>query len=195
MRKIFYQRSSIREYQEKEVPDSLIQELLNAAIQAPSAHNRQPWRFVLLTDFKKKETLAKALGEKLKRDRTQDQDPQELIKKDLARSFTRITTAPVAILVCATTIEMDFYPDTQRSNAEYLMAVQSTAMAAQNLLLMAHCLKLGACWMCAPLFAQEICIEVLKIPSDWKAQALITIGFPKNKGKPKIRKKLEEVCR
>ena len=74
--------------------------------------------------------------------------------------------------------DMDTYADTRRTHAEYLMATQSVAMATQNLLLSAHALGLGACWMCAPLFVPETVRETLHLDADWEPQALITLGYP-----------------
>jgi F420 biosynthesis protein FbiB-like protein len=75
-------------------------------------------------------------------------------------------------------VDMDRYPDPERSAAERLMAVQSTALAVQNLLLAAHAEGLGACWMCAPLFCPDVVSAQLNLPEDWEPQALITIGYP-----------------
>ena len=58
------------------------------------------------------------------------------------------------------------------------MAIQSTAMATQNLLLAAHAEGLGACIMCAPLFCPAVVAKVLAAPPAWHAQSLVTIGLP-----------------
>ena len=58
------------------------------------------------------------------------------------------------------------------------MAAQSTALAAQNLLLAAHDAGLGACWMCAPLFCPDVVSTQLDLPADWEPQALLTLGYP-----------------
>ena len=58
------------------------------------------------------------------------------------------------------------------------MAVQSVALACQNLLLAAHAHGLGGCWMCAPLFAPDIVRSALALPESWQPQALITLGYP-----------------
>jgi len=73
---------------------------------------------------------------------------------------------------------MDTYPDARRQQNEWIMAVQSTAMAGQNLLLAAHALGLGACWMCAPLFCPAVVRETLSLPPDWQPQAILTVGYP-----------------
>jgi F420 biosynthesis protein FbiB-like protein len=171
-------RRSLRRYLPDPVPPELIEQMLTAAIWAPSAHNRQPWRFVVMTEWTTKHKLATAMGDKLKADLTADHAPPDLIAKDTSRSYQRITNAPLLILLCLTLADMDSYPDPTRQQHEWTMAVQSTAMAAQNLLLAAHALDLGACWMCAPLFCPDLVKQTLNLPDDWQPQALLTIGYP-----------------
>jgi coenzyme F420-0:L-glutamate ligase/coenzyme F420-1:gamma-L-glutamate ligase len=90
--------------------------------------------------------------------------------------------------------DMDRYPD-KRQRAEHLMAVQSTAMAVQNLLLAATADGLGACWMCAPLFCPDVVRAALALPDDWEPQALVTLGGPADTGKPATRWPLAERVR
>jgi F420 biosynthesis protein FbiB-like protein len=170
-------RRSIRRYHPTPIPKELINQLLTAATWAPSAHNRQPWRFVVMTETAVKERLALAMGQRLREDLTADNVPPELIEKEAGRSYQRITAAPVLILICLTLADMDSYPDEKRTRNEWLMAVQSTAMAGQNLLLAAHQSGLSACWMCAPLFCPEVVKETLALPQDWEPQGLITMGY------------------
>jgi coenzyme F420-0:L-glutamate ligase/coenzyme F420-1:gamma-L-glutamate ligase len=184
-------RRSIRRYTPQPVPRQLIERLLTAAIWAPSAHNRQPWRFAVIETNAVKNRLAQAMGEKLRSDLEDDRVPEELIVKDVRRSYDRITSAPVVIVLSLSMYEMDVYPDPRRSHNEYIMAVQSTAMAGQNLLLSASALGLGACWMCAPLFCPEVVRQVLGIPEDWQPQALLTVGFPAQQPPQKTRYPLE----
>ncbi len=170
-------RRSIRRYQPVSVPQEKIEQILTAATWAPSAHNRQPWRFVVITQQKTKERLASAMGTRLRADLTADHVPQAVIEKDVARSYQRITAAPALILICLTMVDMDSYPDQKRARNEWLMAVQSTAMAGQNLLLAAHQSGLAACWMCAPLFCPDVVQATLSLPDDWEPQGLITMGY------------------
>jgi F420 biosynthesis protein FbiB-like protein len=118
------------------------------------------------------------MGRRLRDDLVADGLRPEVIERDVGRSYQRITQAPALILVCLTLAEMDSYPDPERQQKEWLMAVQSTAMAGQNLLLAAHALHLGACWMCAPLFCPGTVTETLNLPPDWQPQGLITLGYP-----------------
>jgi coenzyme F420-0:L-glutamate ligase/coenzyme F420-1:gamma-L-glutamate ligase len=186
-------RRSVRRYTSAPVSAEVVERLLDAARWAPSAHNRQPWRFAVLTEAASKDHLARAMSDQLRADRLADGDALEVVEQDAARSQARITSAPVILLVCLSMAEMDKYPDTRRKKAEYTMAVQSVAMAVQNLLLAAHAEGLGACWMCGPLFCREVVRAALSLPKDWEAQAVITLGYPANTGKPGVRKMLAEV--
>jgi F420 biosynthesis protein FbiB-like protein len=101
-----------------------------------------------------------------------------------------MTGAAALVAACLTLEGMDVYPDQRRNQAEWIMAVQSTALACQNLLLAAYAYGLGACWMCAPLFAPEIVVTELELPETWQPQALITLGYPAEE-KHKEREPLE----
>jgi coenzyme F420-0:L-glutamate ligase / coenzyme F420-1:gamma-L-glutamate ligase len=193
-RQIVAGRRSIRRYQSTPVPPATIERLLEAARWAPSAHNRQPWRFGLIESPEWKDRLARAMGDRLRTDRQRDGDPRDAIEQDVARSHARITGAAAAVIVVALDMhEMDRYRDAARQKAEHLMAVQSTAMATQNLLLAAHAEGLGACWMCAPLFCPEVVAEALGLPAGWDPQALVTLGSPASAGKPAVRKVLADL--
>lgn len=189
-----HSRRSIRRYHDQSVPRTLIEQMLEAARWAPSAHNRQPWRFAVIESVEKKHTLAAAMGARLRTDLERDQVFPDIIEADVSRSYARITNAPVVIIVCITLHDMDSYPDERRARAELTMATQSAAMAVQNLLLAAHALGLGACWMCAPLFVPDTVREVLELDADWEPQALVTVGYPAEE-KTKTRAPLATVVR
>lgn len=171
-------RRSIRRYTCESIPQETILRLLEAAAWAPSAHNRQPWRFAVLTQPSDKERLAAGMGARLRADRSADGDDPAEIERDVARSYARLTGAAVLIVVCLSMADMDRYPDSRRAENERLLAAQSTAMAAQNLLLLAHAEGLGACWVCAPLFVPKLVQETLHLPEDWEPQGVITLGYP-----------------
>jgi F420 biosynthesis protein FbiB-like protein len=192
LQRLIMSRRSVRRYTARPVPAEVIERLLTAAIWAPSAHNRQPWRFVVMTQDDTKARLAAAMSSQLRADRLADGDPPEAVDADAARSQARVSAAPVVILASLTLAEMDAYPDDRRAQAEYLMAVQSVALAVQNLLLAAQAEGLGACWMCAPLFCPEAVAVALDLPAGWQPQALVTLGYPGSAGKPPHRRPLAE---
>ena len=186
-------RRSIRRFKPDPVPDSVIREILNTATFAPSAHNRQPWRFVVLTDPSVKSNFADAMAADFQHDLEADNLPTEVIDKRLHRSRERINGAPVVILLCLEMIEMDTYPDARRQNAEYTIATQSVANAGMQLLLAAHAESLGGVWVCSPVFAQETVQTALNIPSTWEPQAMFLLGYPAEMPEVRERKPLDEI--
>lgn len=118
------------------------------------------------------------MGEQWRRDLSADHADPNFIERRIAISHARITGAAALIVANVSMSEMDQYPDAKRAEAEWLMAVQSVALACQNLLLAAHSHGLGACWMCAPLFVPTLVRDVLALPEQWHPQALITLGYP-----------------
>lgn len=186
-------RRSIRQYSGDDVSLDTVRRLIGIAVMAPSAHNRQPWRFVVVRDADIKLRLADAMGVRLKNDRTRDGDDAAVIERDVARSRLRVSEAPIILAICLTMEEMDRYPDERRNRAEFLMAVQSTAMAVENLMVAASGEGLGTCWMCAPLFCPNVVRAVLELPAAWEPQALVTLGRPAGVAKQKPRKPLDEV--
>lgn len=188
-------RRSIRRYKETRVENQTLEDILQAALWAPSAHNRQPWRWIILQNEDDILTLARAMSKELVRTRAADGDDPLAIQKDIERSVERITQAPVAIIACLDMTVLDRYPDPERNHAEYIMAVQSVAMAGQNIMLLAHAEGLGSCWMCAPLFSPASVHEIFDVPEVWIPQGLILVGYPESQGREPSRKPLGEVVR
>jgi F420 biosynthesis protein FbiB-like protein len=186
-------RRSIRRFKPDPVPDPVIEKILHTATFAPSAHHRQPWRFVLLKDSSNREKLAAAMAVDFERDLTRDGLHPEEIQKQVSRSIKRIVSAPVAILLCLDITEMDMYSDTKRKKAEYMMAVQSVAAAGLQVLLAAHAEGLGGVWACWPLFAQGIIQQTLELPVNWEPQGMYFLGYPETIPDVRERKALESV--
>lgn len=171
-------RRSVRRYAARAVPAELVDKLLEAAHWAPSAHNRQPWRFVVLNDAGLRRQLAEAMAAHWQSDLLADGADAQQVSQRAARSIQRIVDAPLAILPCLDLDSLDVYPDPLRQQREWQMGVQSVALACQNLLLAAHSCGLAACWMCAPIFCPELVQAILDLPAVYEPQALLTIGYP-----------------
>jgi len=161
-------RRSIRSYETGlDVPPSLVNRILNAAIRAPSAGNRQPWHFVVVRKAEVRRALAhRAAGQ----------------------SF--IAQAPVVIVVCA---DGDRSAARYRERGRRLYCLQDTAAAITHLLLAVTALRLGACWIGA--FDEGEATEILDLPSHLRPVAMISIGFPAEVPSPRSRRGLGEVVR
>ena len=190
--KAIHGRRSIRRFRDGKIPREVVLELIEAAGRAPSPHNRQPWRFAVLPRNEGKARLARSMGERLRADRMRDGDSVEDIEADVARSRARIEGAAIVLVAALTMRDMDRYEDARRNEAERIMAVQATAAAVQNILLLAHTRGFGACWMCAPLFCAATVRAALGLPEDWEPQALITLGIPDGAGRERSRLRIDE---
>jgi F420 biosynthesis protein FbiB-like protein len=186
-------RQSIRHFTPKAIPQDVLERVLATATYAPSAHNRQPWRFVVLTATTDKEMLAARMGAEFHRDLLADGIVPEKAAKTVARSSERIQRAGAVVLLCMTLEDMDAYPDPKRQTFEHLMAAQSVALAGGTLLLAAHAEGLGGVWVCAPLFAQRAVRDALNLPAHWEVHGMLLLGYPAKVGKPRSRKPLNEV--
>lgn len=180
MNKEFYivlkERRSVRRYQKKRVSKGLIHRLIRAGTWAPSAHNEQPWRFVVIQSATTKRLLAETMATAFRRDLERDGRLSAEVETRIASSVERFGSAPLLLLACLTIKSLDVYPDGVRQQAEYVMGVQSVAATIQNILLAAHAEGLGSCWHCAPLFCPTEVRGVLGLPDEFQPQALITIG-------------------
>jgi coenzyme F420-0:L-glutamate ligase/coenzyme F420-1:gamma-L-glutamate ligase len=181
-------RRSVRRYLPKEVPEKLVDELLEAGRWAPSSHGSQPWRFAVVTREETKERLARAMGKEWRANLEMDGQNPEVVEKRLEGSRRRLVDAPVLILLCLYLEDLDAYPDVGRQENETTMAVQSLGAAAQNMLLAAYERELDAGWMCAPLFCPQEVVGALGLDPKLVPHALLTLGYadgdpPKRRGR------------
>jgi len=186
-------RRTVRFYRSDPVPDPLVHALLDAARTAPSAHNAQSTRFVVIRSAEMKRRLADRMARRWRRDLERSGVAEAAVRVELRFSLHRFSDAPLLILVGYTMEEMDPYPDRGRRRAEETMAVQSAAAAVENLLLAAAAHSLGACWCCAPLFCPGIVRRALGLPPAFAPQALLTIGYPAHTPPVPPRKPFEHV--
>jgi nitroreductase len=146
-------RRSIREYLEKPVEDDKIEKILDAARWAPSAGNLQSVEYIIVKDRETKEKLAgAALG--------QDQ----------------VSEAPVDIVVCCNFPKMKHYGN----RGKELYSIQESGACIQSLMLTAHSLGLGTCWVGA--FEEGSVRKILKVPDSVRPVGIITLGYPAEGG-------------
>jgi nitroreductase len=159
-------RRSIRKYKDVPVEWEKIEQVLNAARLAPSWKNMQCWRFLVLTDPKKRAALLQAFP---------DDNPG---KKAIAM-------APCSIVVCADPSESGI-----ENGIEYYIA--DTAIAFEHICLAAHGLGLGSCWM--GWFDEAAVKDALGIPEAIRIVGITPLGYPDQEPKPRPRKELSEIA-
>jgi F420 biosynthesis protein FbiB-like protein len=172
------------------VPDSVVESILHTATFAPSAHNLQPWRFVVLTDSSVKTRLGETITAKMRADMQTEGADLSDIEKRAALSLRRMDEAPVAIVLCRDKTDV-------RANTpeETIMGIQSTTLAGLQLLLAAHAEGLGGNWICWPLYAQEATCTALELPESWEPQAMFFLGYPAENREPQNRKPMKDIVK
>lgn len=163
-----YLRRAVRDYLPADVPDDIIRELIKAGTYAPSAMNKQPWRFVVV---KGRDTISR-LSERSKKlwlDTVgRNNDPAMSRIADTMRSpgFNIFYNAPVLVLIFAT-------PDAMRPECE-------CALAAENMMLAARSLGIGSCWvgLGMPLGSDRAFLDEMKVPAGYRLVAPLIFGYP-----------------
>jgi len=162
-----YQRRSVRNYSNKEIPDEIIKEIIKAGTYAPTAVNKQPWRFVVV----KNRSLIKEYDDRAKKAflaAYKDTENPDLVRyvQHLSKPTTRLFYgAPVLILVFAS-------PDVINDH--------DCALAAENMTLAAQSLGIGSCWIGLALglgYDAEFLQEV-GVPEGHKLIAPLIFGYP-----------------
>jgi nitroreductase len=158
-------RRSVRSFKQNRIPKRALNQILEAAVLAPSAGNRQPWEFILVTKQELKQELVKVAG---------------------GQQF--IGEAPTIIVVCANETR-----SAQRygSRGRRLYCLQDTAAAIQNIILTAYSFGLGTCWVGA--FNENAAKRVLQVPEGIRPVAIIPLGYSVEKPSARSRRLLAEV--
>lgn len=157
-------RRSIRAYSPAAVSEAAVQKLLEAAMAAPSAAGKDPWRFVVIRNRGKLADLAAALP-----------------------NGRMLAGAGLGITVCG---DLQAAHDQQLS---YLL--QDCSAAIENLLLCAHVLGLGACWLGVHPREQRMSDlrQLLSLPPSVIPVACVAIGHPAEAKEPRTRFKQDYV--
>ena len=150
-------RTSVRAYELRPIEDEKIEMMLRAAMAAPSAGNKQPWKFVVIKD---KNTLG-------------------IISENM-RTMRMAQDAPLAIVVCG-----DMNRTFEGNGLDYW--VEDASAATENLLLAAHAMGLGAVWCGIYPLPERVTFfqELLELPKDIVPLNVIPIGYPAEFPAPK----------
>jgi nitroreductase len=164
--KCIYERRSVRDFEDKPVPKEVVEELLNAAVMAPSARNTQPWHFTIVQD---RETIDK-LGDKAAEMRGMLGKGMKAGLR-LAGKGTIFYNAPLLVIISG------------KTGYDYLK--DDVNLAVQNMFLAAHSLGLGSCWigMAKVLNSDAEARQELGLSSDLEIVAPLIFGYPKKQDK------------
>jgi F420 biosynthesis protein FbiB-like protein len=186
-------RSYKLEFSSEDVDKKLIKECIDIARWAPSAHNGQFWRYIILEKSKLRVNLITKMNEKLGRDLLNDGKSITFIKNKIASTKNQFLNAPYLILLCLDKPNFEKYPDPDRTQNEFIMQIQSVSASAMYLLLALESKRLASCWYCAPLFARKTVKEVLNLPKSYYPIAFFTVGYSTRIPLTPKRKRLEDI--
>lgn len=162
-------RRSIRNYSPEPVSKHQVNQLLHAAIQAPSAMNSQPWAFAVIQDPE----VLKSMSDRAKAFLLSIMDQRPLMEKYrgamMNSEFNIFYNASTLLVV---------YAKPEGPHPE-----DDCCLAAQNIMLMAHNMGLGSCWIgfARPLLNLPDVKQGLGVPEDYQAIAPLIIGTPAGK--------------
>jgi coenzyme F420-0:L-glutamate ligase/coenzyme F420-1:gamma-L-glutamate ligase len=192
--KILKSRRSYKlDFSDKRVERKIIEDCIDIARWAPSAHNGQYWRYIIIEQGRIRENLINMMNIKLKEDLTQDGKSADHIKKKVKKTKNQFLNAPYLILLCLDNEDLENYSDIERTQNEFIMGIQSISASATYFLLALESRNIAACWYCAPLFAQELIKETLHLPISYTPMAFFAIGYPLKIPDTPKRKKLNEI--
>ena len=169
-------RTSVRSFTGAPVSKEQLETILKAGMAAPTAINIQPWRFVVMTD---KDKIAQTFGNN-------------------PRGADMYTKAGAVIVVCgeASRMAKPFgQPDAPEVEQPNMFWFEDCSAAAENILLAAHALGLGAVWT-AGYPAEDRMAPVskaLELPENVLPLCIIPIGVPSENPEPKDKWKPEYI--
>jgi nitroreductase len=181
---------AIRYLKADPVAPELLEKLVWAATRASSPGNSQQWAFVVVTDADKKAAIGGAVSDAVSgtlREPGPDADRSVRLMLRGAKALAEgLATAPALILVCG---RMTYPP----GNPDELMVWSACYPAAQNLIVAARALGLGATFTTFQRRAESVVRGTLGIPDDVRMAALIPVGWPDRPHGPVNRKPVDEV--
>jgi nitroreductase len=188
-------RRSIRQFMAKPVNRDDLFRILEAARWAPSNHNRQPWKFIVLENATSIRELSECVREHLSVKLKALPAVAGEYANELLGYATFFAHAPVLIValhkrpISASAVLLEGVANPTLVSGEPL----SVAMAVQNLQLAAHTLGLGSCVLTGPLLVEHIVAKKLNIPTGFELNCLVALGHPAAQPEPPRRKDLQQI--
>ncbi|MBG0770473.1 MAG: nitroreductase family protein [Anaerolineaceae bacterium] len=178
-------RVSIRKYQDKEIPQEMLDQILNAAILSPSGKNKQPWKFYVVRGEKRAEMVREM-------QKGMDRLGEQGINTGSARYTIRVMEqAPVTIFVFNPFSRHPLSPRDVQEVYGDMVDIQSIGASIQNMLLEATELGLGSLWICDVYFGyEELCAW---LGEESELIAAVSLGYADHEPRPRPRKPVDEV--
>ncbi len=186
-------RRSIRKYTQEAVSKADIEKIIQAGILAPSAKNRQPWKYIVFTGDAKR-TLLDEMEKGLQRER----DGKMLLPKshmalpDAFHTLKVMREAPVLIVIENRNGKSPFQRIDSEERITEICDTLSIGASVQNMLLTATELGYGTLWIANTCFAYDELVHYLGISGQ--LVGAISLGYPSEQPCPSPRRRLEDVA-
>lgn len=189
-------RRSTRCFDTRDIPDELIQRILEAGIRAPSGKNRQPWRFIVSQRNDKRDYMIESARNKIIR-MLEDSPSRNDLHMTL-ETFDIMKTAPVVIYVLYdnTSFRTQIPSDTGWSMAatdREALDLMAIGAAVENMLLKIEELGLGGLWCSDVLYAYQDFVDELN--SGYVLLSAICLGYKSGLPGKTSRRPLTELCK
>ena len=185
-------RRSIRKFLNREISKEQVDIIINAAIQAPSAKNRQPWKFIIITGEEKAGMMkAMHLGIENIKQSPDDIPFNESIVQGAEHTAKIMEQAPVTVFVFNTEAGCMWYEEGSDDRFSQTANIQSIGAAIQNMCLAATDAGLGSLWICDIFLAHKEISGWL----DEKHQliAAVSFGYPEENPSTRPRKEYGDI--
>lgn len=187
-----YQRRSIRKFQDRDVPTELINQILDAGRVAPSAKNRQPWRYICFANEYKNQLLeAMECGLKREEEGITDLPKSQYGILDAKNTLVIMQKALVIVVVLNTNGRSPFLPVDNDERIVEQCDLLSIGASVENMLLTAEDLGLGALWIANTCFAYKELTAFLNTKEQ--LTCAIAIGYADESPKQRPRKDLGDI--
>lgn len=179
-------RRSIRKYDGREVPREMLEQIIAAGMCAPSAKNRQPWKYVIVTGSAKRDALS-AMGRGIEREKREPFLPESAGSITDAEHTLKVMRQSAAVIFVVNTLGAELSRTLSVDERVYeICNAQSIGAAMQNMSLAAVELKLGSLWVCNTFFAQQ---ELNKwLNTGGELFAALAVGYASESPAPRPRK-------
>lgn len=183
-------RRSIRKYDGREVPREMLEQIIAAGMCAPSAKNRQPWKYVVVTGSAKQDALS-VMERGLEREKHKPFLPTSAGNLADAENTLKVMRQSAAVIFVVNTLGVELSRTLSVDERVYeICNAQSIGAAMQNMSLAVVELGLGSLWVCNTFFAQPELNEWLN--TDGELFAALAVGYASESPAPRPRKPISE---